>query len=227
MASHRNMGAIRHRPAFTLIELLVVIGLIAVIAGGIGMALGRGDRGNSLKTAQGTFSSVLSGARAQAALNSTDGGIFINADPSSDGFLREIRLAVDSTGSGNWQIKGDPIMLPSGIFFVPKDGVFTSAQAEKTGDWSKITITNYSSTGITLKDSANTSISSSAYHLICKFSVQGNVSSGSTTTGIKLALSPAELQSGGKVLFDKPDLVRGVVVSKYGVPSFINDPDSF
>jgi prepilin-type N-terminal cleavage/methylation domain-containing protein len=219
----------RARPArgFTLIELLVVIGLIALLAGGIGLALGKGDRGTSLRNAQATIASLLSGARAQAALNQANAAIFVNAEPTSDNFLREFRIAVE-TSPNNWRVTGDPIMLPRGLYLVPAKGAFSSpGQVQFNGTWESgswslyPSSSTYDSTDLKLKDSANNNISSEDYNLLVDLSVQGTTSAG------KIVVAIAEPQSDGSLRYDSPDLIRGMKVSNYGVASFINEAEAF
>lgn len=211
---------------FTLIELLVVIGLIAVLAGGIGLSLGRGNNGTSLQNAQATLSSALSGARAQSALNQTNAALFVNAQPNSENFMREFRIAIEVTPN-NWQIKGDPIVLPSGIYLVPKEGVFSSpSEVDFKGIWKTASWTLYSTaydeTAVQrLKDSANTNISTDNYHQICEFKTTG------TTTAGQIVFSPADVQPDLSLKYDKPDFVRGAKVSQYGVSSLVNEAETF
>ena len=211
---------------FTLIELLVVIALIAVLAGGIGLSLGKGDRGTSLRTAQATIASLLSGARAQAALNQTNAAIFVNASPTSDNFLREFRIAIE-TSANNWRVKGDPILLPRGLYLVPAKGEFPgkvvfSGSWDSGSTWSLYPSTNtYNNTNRRLKDAADNDISTDDYHRLVNLSVQGTTSAG------KIVVAIAEPQSDGSIRYDYPDLVRGMLVSTYGVASFLNEAEAF
>ena len=56
------------RAGFTLIELLVVIGIIAVIAGVIGIGFSGGGGTVALQGSQATLSSLVAGARGKAAV---------------------------------------------------------------------------------------------------------------------------------------------------------------
>lgn len=218
-------AAVEH--GFTLLELLVVIGLIAVLAGGIGLSLGKGNSGNSLKSAQATLASALSGARAQAALNQSDAALFVNAAPNSENFMREFRIAV-KTATNNWQTRGDPIVLPSGIYLVPKENVFSSPdKVNFQGTWKSgmtwsLYSTAYDEVNVQkLKDSAGSNISMDDYHEICAFKMFG------TTIPGKMVFSPAEVQADLSLKYDKPELVRGAIISLYGVSSLVNEAESF
>jgi prepilin-type N-terminal cleavage/methylation domain-containing protein len=223
----RNGFDARASDGFTLIELLVVIGLIAVLAGGIGLSLGKGNSGNSLQNAQATLASALSGARAQSALNQTRAALFVNAAPNSENFMREFRIAVE-TSPNNWQARGDPIILPSGIYLVPKEGVFNSpGEVSFVGTWKSGTAwtlysTAYDQTNVQkLKDKADSNLSLEDYHEIASFSISG------TTTAGQMVFSPAEVQADLSLKFDKPELVRGANISQYGVSSLVNEAESF
>jgi prepilin-type N-terminal cleavage/methylation domain-containing protein len=212
--------------AFTLIELLVVIGLIAVLAGGIGLSLGKGDSGISLQNGQGIMISSLSAARAQAAMNLQNAAVFVNSNPTSDRFLRELRIAVDvdPTPAFNWRIRGDGILLPKGVYLAPPISTFTPAQVQylpASGDWTNILTTAYTATGDLLKDSAGNNISSDTYDKIVSLTPRG------TTLGRQIVLSLGEIRADGKIVFDKPDFVRGLKVSQYGIATAIQDPSGF
>ena len=224
------MSAIRHRSArptgFTLIELLVVISLIALVSAGVGMVLtGSGDRANAMKTAQATLSSLLSGARAQAALSGGDAEIYVNADPASHNFLREIRVALPN--GANLVAKGDPVMLPKGIYLVPTSTAFPATEVEfKTAaSWTDLYTNIYDETEKELTDTANNKIITSGtvskFNRLSRFKIQGTTSAG------QIVLAPAEVVNDSQLIFDKPDAVRGMLVSQYGVASFVNDAAAF
>ncbi len=209
--------------AFTLIELLVVIGLIAILSGIIGLSLGTGDRGIALQNAQGTISSALAGVRAQAAINLGNAGIFVNAQPDGDKFLRELRLAVyiDRGTGPYWEVRGDPIVLPQGIFVVPNNTAFPTSEVDFAGDWTDLYSTKYDDTVVTLEDKGGDAISGDDYHQLVSMTSRGTTSAG------QLVISPGEFQAGGLVTFDKPDFVRGLKVSSYGIATAIQDAEGF
>lgn len=227
---------------FTLIELLVVIAVIAIMAGGIGLALGRGDSGVALQNAQGILSSALSSTRSQAALTQSQAGLYVNVNPDSDGFLRELRIgyvaSVDADGDPitpdtNVRIaRGDSILLPSGVYIVPKHGVFSAADVDFVGTWynsagnasnQNLKSSLYDDTDTNLKRSDGMSdLVSDDYHLIADFSSRGTLI-GNTN---RVVLAPAVLLP-KPLRFENPDAVRGVVVSVYGISSAINDKASF
>lgn len=217
-----------YRSAFTLIELLVVIGIIGVAVGGIGLALGTGNKGVALQNAQGTLTSVLSGARAQAAITQASAAIFVNADPDSDNFLREIRIAVYTKfgADDKWMIRGEPIILPKGIYLVPKAGVFTDPdEVDFVGNWSSgswtLHSTAYDNTDVNLVDEEGNDISAEVYNELCTFSPRG------ITTAGKVVVSPGEREADGTIQFATPDFVRGAKMSRYGVPTFLSDVEAF
>jgi len=122
--------------AFTLIELLVVIGIIAVLAGGIGLAMRDNNPGSALRSAQGLALSSLSAARGQAALSQNNAQLIVQADNADDRFLRSIRVVVyDTTVSGNWRQVGGEILLPVGVYVVPPSAITGVTFDSTNGAW--------------------------------------------------------------------------------------------
>lgn len=201
--------------AFTLIELLVVIGLIGVLAAGIGMALTRGNSGTALQSAQGTLQAMIASARAQAAIKQATADLVVDVDPASDGFLRRFYVVVGS------EAVGSPILLPQGTFLVPNNTgatysggvVFEPAIA----DWSATVSTAFTDNSATVSNVAGT------FHKVVGITIRGTASPG----GGNLVLAAAERRDADTIAFNNPAAVRGAVVSSYGVLTLVDDADAF
>jgi prepilin-type N-terminal cleavage/methylation domain-containing protein len=217
---------------FTLIELLVVIGLIAVLAGGIGAALLRGSPSKALQNAQGSLSSLVTVARSRAALAQTDAAIFVNIEPGKDGFLRELRVAV-LAGPGQWAAVGAPVILDRGIYLVPPATGVAAADADfepSTAAWDDLRSNAFGVTDITLRRPDNlANLSSDDYRMVELFNSRGGVEPFTTVGGARtdrrIVLSPARVDA-DKIVFDNPSAIRGFLVSRYGVGIFVNDDQS-
>ena len=109
---------------FTLIELLVVCALVAILSGGLAMAL-RDGGGNSLATAQTTVATLVGTARAQAAVHQTEAllAIVSTRPPVGAGkFLQLLQVFRNDTPTANsptWVPVGAPVLLPTGVCVVP------------------------------------------------------------------------------------------------------------
>lgn len=220
---------------FTLIELLVVIGVIAVLAGGIGAALLRGNPGKALQNAQGTAGSLITVARSRAALAQADAAVFVNVEPDSEGFLRELRVAV-LAASGRWAAVDDPVVLDRGVFFVPPIGVVAASDADfepNAGAWNNLRSNGFGNSGITLRlPDDSDDFSSDEYRMVERFNSRGGVESiepEDATHGVpyrRIVLSAARIES-DKIVFDNPDAVRGYLITRYGIGVLVNDDEAF
>lgn len=218
--------------AFTLVELLVVIGVIAVLAGGIGVALSRGDSGVALQNAQNIVASSISNVKSVAALNQATAGLYLNVDPDSDGFLREIRIgyaaSVDHDGdpitpNENVRIqRGDPTLLPQGAYIVPREGAL-AAEVDFTGTWTNLKSSRYVDAAENLKLGDGTTNVPGTFHLLVDISPRGNPD---LSGGNRITLAPAQVQVADKLVFDRPEAIRAIVLSRYGFTSFVNNSDS-
>jgi prepilin-type N-terminal cleavage/methylation domain-containing protein len=213
----------RRVSAFTLIELLVVIGLIGVLAAGIGLALGRGNSGTALQAGQGTLQALLSAARAQAAIKQATTDLVVDADPSSDGFLRTFYVVVNN------EAVGAAISLPQGIHVVPKTtgttysgGVRFKKDASDTTDnptaWNGLVSSGFDNTSVTVSNVTGT------FRKVIGLTVRGTTS---PAGGGNLVLSSAERDGGSTIVFNNPAAVRGADISTYGVMTLLNDADAF
>jgi prepilin-type N-terminal cleavage/methylation domain-containing protein len=204
--------------AFTIIELLVVIGLIGILAAGVGLALSRGNSGTALQAGQGTLQSLISAARAQAAIRQATADLVIDTDRNSDGFLRTFYIVVGG------EAVGAPISLPQGIYLVPKDTSTTYSGGAifepATSDW-----TNRVSDAFVDSSPGTISNLSGTYRRVVGITVRGTVSPVSATGN--LVLAAGDRRSADTVAFVNPNAVRGAQLSRYGVLTLINDAQAF
>lgn len=112
------------RNAFTLIELMVVVGLIALVLAGMGTLLSnKGGSAHALGSASAGLSSLVSAARARAALTGNVTAVFVNNDPSNNatktGYLQQCFIAEKNT-SGAWTRTDTVFNMPQGIYVVPQ-----------------------------------------------------------------------------------------------------------
>jgi prepilin-type N-terminal cleavage/methylation domain-containing protein len=200
----------RPKTGFTLVELLVVIGLIAVLAGVLGLALGRGNSGAALQSSQATLQGLFSAARGQAAIRQNTAFIIVNIDPASEGFLREFYITVGGVATGN------PVTLSQGIYLVPRtEGMTFGGAVEFQGTW-----TNRLSTAFDGAAVATPAGVTGTFGRIVGITDRGTLSS---TTGTKIVLAPAERVAANRIIFTNPEAVRGVTISSYGVLTLLND----
>lgn len=222
------MKTLPHPRGFTLIELLVVIGLIAVLAGGIGLSLGGGDKSNGIKSAQNIISSLLSGARGQAALSQSDAAIVVNVSTTDDNFLRELRI-VKKNADNKWIVAGNPVFLDKGVYLVPAQAAAlpsSNVSFDTTnGAWTvELYTQDYDTTDSVLlyyDDAGLNEISSSRYRILRSFTSLGN------TTDGKIVLSTADVTGPNQLKFNNPNNIRGVKISRYGVATLINEAEGF
>lgn len=235
------------RRAFTLIELLVVIAVIGVLVGALGAALRSGDRGPALQAAQSNLSSLISAARAQAALDNTTCTVLIWADPSDlETYLHRACVAewVDTNNNGtgdSWARQGQVIDLPKGVYFAPGDmGSGFPAKKETAADWSTLTLTESQASGNAPTSSLSFKILDSngnwitdplgttkAYVTVA-FDATGNLVSAQGGNAVALlAVATGQIDPGNGILFQSADTLRGLKLSTYGVPIVLNEKKAF
>ncbi len=214
------------RRAFTLVELLVVVGLIVLLVGGIGFALG--DTGaTSLANAQNTLASLAGTARAQAAVRQTEARLLVHATRGdAEKYLRYLRVVVaatpGSTGPGaRWIAIGSPVSLPRGIYVVP---ALTAGLTASGVTWPRnpapvSTLLTPASPYTVTGDPATTAADT---YFALQFSPDGTV----LPTAAKLAVSTATV-SNNLPLFNNPGAVRGLLVRASGSVTFVSDANSF
>jgi len=223
-----NRDRSRHLRGFTLIELLVVIGLISVLVAGIGLSMRQGDPTSALRAGQNTLVGLMSAARGQAALNQTDAMIVVDVtNVNNDEFLRSLQVVVLTGAPNFWRPVGDPILLPQGVYVVPPASA-TATGLVMTGDWTTRRSAGFiSGTSGDIEErpvDANYTVpktnafASRKYLRFQKFNAFG-------TTGASgmLLVTSGRRSGAAEVTLDNPEFIRGLRLSKYGVPTFLNE----
>ncbi len=186
--------------AFTLIELLVVIGVIAILAGAMGMGLSGGNQATDLASAREILRVQLIAARSQAALHQHEAALFIAADPSDDThYLRYLTVVARETASSPWRISSRGATLPGEVWVMPP----VSGSTVLTGTASiEVTPGQPATLGYLLPINAN-----------------GTLTNGGAG---ELWVSIGTLE-GNQVRFDQSSPRLGITLSRYGAISLIDD----
>jgi prepilin-type N-terminal cleavage/methylation domain-containing protein len=218
-----GFGAGRRR-AFTLIELLVVIGIIVLLLGGVGIALSGGNKGAALQSAQGAVTSLLYSARAQAALTGRNAALAVNADANNrERYLRYCVVVVRNQADTAWVPAGEGQYLPAGVYFLPATTPSSTA-LEPGVDFNGLASSGFDTTA---PESGTFNDSQANGWLLLKITPLGRRT---VSNDGKLVLTVGSAQppdAATPVKFSNGQNVRGFIISKYGVGSFINDLSGF
>lgn len=214
------------RRAFSLVELLVVIGIIGLVAAGLGVALGDSG-GNALATGQTTLATLVATARAQAAVNQTEARLLVYGlrPPSGDPekYLRLLQVVrAEPAGSSNWVPVGAAVSLPRGIYVVPPStsGLLAAGVTWPTNPPLLSTLGNLISANQPTGTPFGTS---TAYWL--EFRSDGTITQ-MTPPYIRLLVATAAL-SNNSPQFNNSGAVRGLLIRPTGAVTFVNDANSF
>jgi prepilin-type N-terminal cleavage/methylation domain-containing protein len=216
-----------HSSAFTLIELLVVIGLIGLLAGGLGVAMKNKNPATGLRSAQSILVSLLSSTRGQAALNQVNAMILVQADPNKDNFLRSVRVVVQTaSGATTWQEVGGEVVLPEGIYIVPPLNNMAGVTL-KSGDSKRLSL--FVDPNIVTESLLGSLVTAGSYFKSLYLTQLGSVSNtlGVVPTGGRMLVAAGEQTGPNAWTLYNDSSIRGFAVSKYGVATLINDVDSF
>ncbi len=214
----RNLSGLRpHGAAFTLLEVMVVVGLIALLAGGLGLAFRGGERAVALQTGQRTLAGLVAAARGQAAVSGRNAGLLVVSDSTRPGeHLRRLVVATRSPVDGTWVPTDAWVTLPVGVALVPP-AIPTGAMVGAGDDWSGLRSHAFSS--------ATESCDGVACHALT-FTPRGTVAG----LGGALILAPISglpPGAGAPHRYEQPEAVRGLLVSSYGQVTFVETRNGF
>jgi type II secretory pathway pseudopilin PulG len=211
-----------------LLEIVVVLGLVAALAcvflGGFG-----GGKAVALLSAQSVVANLLAAARARAAANGQTTRVLVNlgsSDPA--GARRYLRVLVlqEQTTDGGWQMVTSA-SLPDGAAVVPARSLTPAGLLADPDRWRK-------SDGGVLESSALAELAGPAAVAAFPGDSWGAIAFTPSGTpepaGGCLALALARTMPPGHtppVQLCNPQDVRGVRLSRYGVPVMLNGPDEF
>ena len=222
----------RRRSAFTLIELLMVVGIVVLVAGGLGMAL-KDSGSNALATAQTTLATLVGTARAQAAIHQTQSVLLIygSRPPAGDAekFLRLAQVFRDETPTGSsrtWVPVGSAVNLPQGVCLVPPATVGLIAQGVV---WpTNPPLLSTVGTGMNPNQPVGTPFGGgnpSAFFI--QFNSDGSVTQVGTQAYARLVVATAARSAANLPQFNNAGAVRGILIRPTGAVTFVNDANSF
>lgn len=212
---------------FTLLELLVVMGIIVLVAGGMGLALSD-TGGNALASGQTTLATLINTARTQAVVNQTRARLMIygTRPPSGDAekFLRLMQVFREEPYlSGNFVSVGTAIALPRGIYVVPTStsGLLAAGVTWPTSP--PLLSTLLGPTGLN-QPTGTPFGNSTAYYI--EFNPDSTITSLGTQSYARLLVATAALAN-NVPQFNNGGAVRGLLIRPSGGVTFVNDANSF
>jgi prepilin-type N-terminal cleavage/methylation domain-containing protein len=228
---------------FTLLELLVVVALI----GGLSLVLFFGLEGSgqpaALQSAQSTISSLITAARVKAAASGRHCRVLVANDPAEpERYLRFLALQ-QARQPGASATEWDTVQtaaLPGGTFIVPATITTPAGLVADTSRWRRTTEPGEElASGVflnqTIVDALPGDLTARSWTGVC-FTPQGTLARLGTVGGPPRGLiviatgvrrPPGSYASGASPVLLATDLLRGLLLSVYGVPAWLNDRNAF
>ncbi len=215
--------------AFSLLELLVVVGLIAVLAVTAIGTLGNNEA-TALRAAQATLANFIVAARTKAVATNRPVRLLVNVDSGSpDRFLRQAVLQIQEGAA--WTTLGEA-SLPEGVYVLPGNfalppGLFTADTAGWTrNDGSSLRSTAFRSANLLTE--AILSPDPESWMALPIAAVGTTNSPGDIVLANGRRRAPGEFGAGeSPVELSRPEQVRGLSVSTYGVATLIDRRGNF
>jgi len=188
--------------------------MMAVIMGVLSFSFRGGGQSVGLQNSQAMCSSMVSAARAKAALTGRDAWLVLVSDEASDSdYLRRLAVRYQDE-SGNRQT-GKSVTLPRGICVVPPNTVPVVDEVS----WGTAEQSTFSDSNATMQVPFDGTPIGCWY---ISFTPRGTI----VGLGIQVVLSTVQLDAEG-FAFDNPSNIRGLTISKYGVQTLISGADGF
>jgi prepilin-type N-terminal cleavage/methylation domain-containing protein len=225
--------------AFTLLELLIVIGLIAVICVWISPGLSGGSRAASLQSAQTILANLVGLARTKAVASGASARLLVNIDlasaPAGGRYLRFITAQVQD-GAG-WDTIG-MAWLPEGVGLLPRDPTAPANLLPGGPAWTRpsddaqLRSSALRPVGPVYPDAEVTfAVDSPTPELwaAIKFTALGTTANaGDLVLASYHVLPPGSYAPGESPLqFENQETVRGLTLSAYGLPEYVNGREGF
>jgi prepilin-type N-terminal cleavage/methylation domain-containing protein len=228
---------------FTLLELLVVVALIGGLSLVLLLGLGGSGKPAALQSAQSTVSSLLTAARLKSAASGRHCRVLVANDPADpERYLRFLALQQarqPGPGAAEWDTV-QTVTLPGETFVVPATITSPAGLVNDTSRWRRATDPGEElASGVFLNQAIGYAlegdVTARQWTGVC-FTPQGTLARLGTMGGPPRGLiviatgvrrPPGSYAAGASPVLLAPDLLRGFILSAYGVPAALNDRHAF